>query len=213
MNKWIMSILLSAITSMLHGELYPNAAAGSGQGGGATGAAGATGPAGSIGFQGAAGPTGAMGVTGPTGPTGGFVAEYVFLASVSSASIANAAPIPFPDPAIISSNMSYTSATGSLTINDTGSYMVNYGVSVNNGAQNTSTWGLSIDGAAPALEHEIGTKGTGTGGFVMPASHSVLLSVTNPTTIQLVNNSGVSRTLASPSGIGTVAFMTVVKTQ
>ncbi len=215
MTKLLTPILLAAtlLATHLHCELYPNAAAGGGNGGGGVGATGPTGPTGPMGPQGAAGIRGATGPMGSTGPAGALNVEQTYLALTVSTAINGGAPVPFPDPAILSSNMSYTSGTGLLTINDTGVYMVNYGVNVTNGGQTMSTWGLSINGAAPLVDYEIGTIGTGTANFRMPASQSVLLSVTNPTTIQLINNSGVVKTLISPSTIGTAAFMTVVKIQ
>jgi hypothetical protein len=98
---------------------------------GPQGPIGVTGPVGSIGPtgpQGVTGPTGFIGPVGPTGPSGSTVSDNTyFVAYVGQLSSVNSnAPVPFDqiqyngDPSIFS----YSSASSTITLGKTGSYLV-----------------------------------------------------------------------------------------
>ncbi len=164
-----------------------------GPGGGPTGPTGPTGPQGIQGvqgIQGPTGPTGPVGVAGATGPTGPGVIGglQIQLQSTGDLIIANNDPIIF-DTIVsnFSSNISYDTTTGEITVTASGLYYIN--------------WWLAIDGSIvePTISYTIITSSGDNITSSSPilsdnmsgnALFNITASIGSPVTISLINTTG-----------------------
>lgn len=107
------------------GEIGPQGPAGAT---GATGPAGATGPQGPQGPQGEVGPQGPIGPTGPQGPAGpaGTIASYGSFYTTTEQTVDNTS-FPLTD-TITASNITLDTTTGVVTLENAGTYKIDYGV-------------------------------------------------------------------------------------
>ena len=177
---------------------------------GATGATGPQGPAGAIGPQGAqgpAGPQGEQGIQGETGPQGpqgeigpqgpqgeqGPAGPTVALRGIE-ASLTNASGGTLPDSgAVLFNNTvsnntiggSYDSTTGTFTLTEPGTYLVNWWVALGD-AQGTQalSFSLTANGTLARTAYTGANAGEINGTSLIAVGES-------PVSIQLVNNSGV----------------------
>lgn len=98
---------------------------------GPTGSAGITGPTGPTGPTGAIGPTGATGPTGPTGPTGSAIGVYGGLYNSSSQLVFFTAADTYVKLNLntaLPSNQVTPNADSTITVNETGTYEINYNI-------------------------------------------------------------------------------------
>ncbi len=208
---------------------------------GATGPAGPTGPTGPtgplgigstgpIGPTGPTGPTGPMGFgatgpTGPTGPTGSsrrglsdFGMAYL-AGSAGGTAVANTATVGLnvlvntPE----GSNISIPAA-GSVQIADNGFYQVTFGVMATFGtAVATGAFQLRVNGVNTTPQTIEFKQIATAGGENSMYSLTVIVNIgVNPSTLSIVNTSGVAVTLNNVSATaagGPAAYMTVLKLQ
>ena len=166
---------------------------------GATGATGATGPAGPQGEvgpqgpqgeQGPVGPTGATGATGATGPQGPQGEQGVpgtnnaVYAGLSTATtVAQNAIIPL-EQVTATDGSTFTVSDGSINLPEAGTYLVSYSVngSATAGALSVT---LYLDGTPIGGE----TLTEESSGEPVSLSKTILVSVTDPTTLSIFNTS------------------------
>ncbi|MDQ0417530.1 hypothetical protein J2Z48_001703 [Croceifilum oryzae] len=131
---------------------------------GVTGATGATGTDGVTGATGATGIDGVTGATGATGPSGGFDPGFIFVARTTNQTVASKTPVLF-NSAPVALNATYNGASGTIVLQNAGSYSVEFnatvlatptgvseavmGLRVNNGEINTTRGGAAIGITAP----------------------------------------------------------------
>jgi len=161
---------------------------------GPTGPTGDTGPTGPTGDTGPTGPTGDTGPTGPTGPAG--FLEGVMLSLAGATTILDADPVIFTAVEVDNSggNITYNAATGEITINEEGVYLI--------------TWSLSVDGAgaSPIARFNLAQDGNLMMSFTSTAtqtlmSGSALIEVPpGGSVVTLVNDSGDDVQIAATGG-------------
>lgn len=163
---------------------------------GPTGATGDPGPTGAAGPQGPTGPEGSTGPAGPAGLNGISTAHGSFFATNTQA-LAAGDPVVFPSTASATVDITpNTPSPGFFTINETGHYAIEYGVSVSD-TSNVSV-ALSLDGGTTSIP---GTPINNTIfvaelAFPTPGHGSVILFLTAGQSIILYNSSGVAYTIA-----------------
>ncbi len=184
---------------------------------GSTGPTGPTGPTGTPGTLGAIGPTGP---SGPTGPRGTPIADFGMAYLVgTTTSVPSATVVPMT--ALINTPAGTkitlpTPSNGAVQIADTGYYQVTYGVA--------PVLGTAI--AAGAFPLQLNTVNIGVPNTVEFTklttqtglySETVIVHITvNPSTLRILNSSGVPVTLQSVSNSATGgpgAYMTILKLQ
>ena len=153
---------------------------------GPTGATGPTGPTGATGEIGPTGPTGPTGATGATGPTGES-------ATISASANQNDALQNVVDDALVSvtgtnvltPGTTLTFAGDTVTTNETGLYLITANTEVTDSV-GTYTFALDVGGVRYEYSVNVATD-------QVPASNgqTLVLQLTNPTDITLVNTSGV----------------------
>ncbi|HFF3737901.1 TPA: hypothetical protein ACGCM8_000001, partial [Bacillus cereus] len=139
------------------------------------------------------GHTGPTGGTGPTGHTGPSVASaYAFLIRMTPQDLAGKDTVIFDAPPQLSQHITYNHTDGKITLQDTGTYLVEY---------NAAAQGATGPSAAPGLGlrltpgGEIDATRTGTGSPASTATTitgGAIISISNSdTTLELLNpNSG-----------------------
>ncbi|PPQ47838.1 adhesin [Paenibacillus peoriae] len=149
---------------------------------GPVGPAGAIGPAGPAGTVGAVGPAGPAGATGAAGPAGAGISDFlsVFRADPGTGTdtVPGNSPITFTGVlANVGGAFTFTPPSPTITINETGSYLIDF--TIHN--QGNADFNLTVNGF-PVTPVPF----TGNGGG--PTSAEVIITVGGvPTTIQLVN--------------------------
>jgi hypothetical protein len=176
---------------------------------GPTGPQGIPGTPGSQGLQGPTGAEGIAGLTGPTGPTGSSSTgsfAYIYFQPL----------IPGPVPVIvgeslliggtapeITSDFSFSSGSGDLTINEGGVFKISYGAA----ASTLSEIGPAINGAS-VLGGTITVVGTSSSSMV---SASFIATISSGSTIRLRSNSPTGIILNTPSGVA--SYLEVIRLQ
>jgi len=166
--------------------------------------AGPVGPTGPEGTEGATGPTGSTGSTGPqcTGPTGpGYLQAFGSFFTNDPAlpgatgTIDSAEIVPLLQAGPKTSNIENNSITGEITINQEGSYLIEYGVqAVNTGGDTTFSIALLDVDASTVFPKTSFTscirqkKPSVSDDLISIASGAVILSLQAGTKIAVVNN-------------------------
>lgn len=169
---------------------------------GATGVTGATGPIGATGVTGATGPMGPTGPTGATGPTGvANIATFGSFYNMTTQTITNSS-FPLAN-TVIASGMTINNSTGFVTLPQTGTYLVEYGVYDASSASAAGRVALRLNGT------NIGStqRGLENNSFI-GASAIVPVTTANSTiNIQITDNNAV--TFFDNDGIN--AFLVIIK--
>lgn len=169
---------------------------------GVTGPTGATGPQGIQGIQGVVGPTGTTGATGATGPTGltgdvgptGPTGPTGEAGTISASANQNATTQNVVDDALVSvtgtnvltDGTTLTFADDTVTVTEAGLYMITANTEVTDSV-GTYTFAIVVDGVDYSYTVDVATD-------QVPTSNGetiVLQLTTVPTTVTLVNRSGV----------------------
>lgn len=159
---------------------------------GLQGPAGSQGPAGPQGPAGRAGPMGPQGPAGPPGPQGPGIQSYgyVYNLTPSKLIIMNAgADIPFSNNGPLN-RVTHTEGTATITIPQTGTYLINYGLSAN--VDFASSVALTVNGAV-----DLSTKLPVT----FNSSGSAILNLNEGDIITLRNDSASAIVLSSSPNI------------
>lgn len=161
---------------------------------GPTGPTGPTGATGEIGPTGPTGPAGEIGPTGPTGPTGpaGTAASFGSFYTDTTQTVTNDS---FPlTTTLSSSNVTLDTTTGIVTLANTGTYLIEYGVYATDAAA-TDTVSIFLNGAEVAGTEQALTNNTITTG-------SAIITVPTATsTLNIQINSTGTVTFTSAAGI------------
>ena len=169
---------------------------------GPTGPMGETGPTGP---SGETGPTGPSGETGPTGPSGGSSFNTFMMATANTtATVNNNSPILFTNTPNIN-NITYNSATGTITIPNAGVYTVSWIASIKNEGPN-AVLSLGINRVTPttSLITSSNTGNTISANASTFISGIAIINNTTGSTYQLVNLSGQSISLVSNRSLSAV---------
>ncbi len=160
---------------------------------GATGAQGPQGPQGAQGTQGPQGPQGEIGPAGPQGeqgPAGPTVALRGIETSLTNASggtLADGSPVLFNN--TVSNNTiggTYASATGTFTLTEPGTYLINWWVALGTAqATQATAFSLTANGTPARTAYTGANAGEINGTSLITVGDS-------PVSIRLVNNSGFS---------------------
>lgn len=183
---------------------------------GPSGTFGPPGPTGSTGPQGPAGPTGPIGpsgLIGPTGPTGpGGVGSFTYgsyktilLDGFFTINSGQNFPFDFHTTAQ-GGNISDTPTTGTVTIGETGSYLILYGVtSLTTFSNSVQSFDLAVNGvSAPGTSIDlIGGKATG----------NTILDLSIGDVLTMVNNGMIPVSVSSGDSNGVTMFLVIQKIQ
>ena len=194
------------------GPIGPTGATGATGPQGPIGLTGATGPQGPQGIQGETGPQGPIGLTGPAGPTGpqgpqgevgptgpqgpagpaGTIASYGSFYTDTTQTVTNDS---FTlTTTLSSSNMTVDTTTGVVTLNNAGTYLVEYGVYSTDAAA-TDTVSIFLNGTEVAGTERTLTNNTTTSG-------SAIITVPTATsTLNIQINSTGAVTFDDPTGV------------
>lgn len=131
------------------------------------------------------GPTGAQGIqgiTGTTGPAGGLSAAFAYIYSTQVQSVSNTGSVLFNNPTTTSSApIAFTAYNSTITLSP-GIYLISFQVSVGN--VGGSTWGIAVNNAITQPFSYTNLSGNS------QVWGEAIISIINPSTISIVNNSG-----------------------
>lgn len=178
---------------------------------GLTGATGATGPQGPIGLTGPAGPTGPTGATGPVGPQGpqgpigptGPQGPAGESANIEVSTNSSTATQTVADDAIVSITGNNDSSTGTtmtfaddtVTITETGFYLINARLETTAGTEETQNFAINVGGVD--YPFNILIDGEETNGI---GDATLVLNITSiPTDVAIYNRNGSAITVNSSS--------------
>lgn len=161
---------------------------------GATGPAGpqgAAGPAGPIGPAGPQGVTGATGVTGPTGAAAAVNVVYAVNAAAQTPAAAGTVLTLAANQAAVGTAVTHTAGTGPISLNEAGTYEVNYTTTVTPAAGVTPpvTVSVQLNSGAAAVPGTVSSATLQAAGNTATLAGNAIVQVTTaPVTLTLVAN-------------------------